>query len=366
MLRSSAALIVLTFALVACTTPIEETDPGQHGASANNQGGTDIYDDLGGCLALDGSLKLQCGDDLYCNTDEDCGEGGRCTALGECSYAPSCETGCLMVGNPFSQLAASDSVVCGQTERRTQCVGSAYGVRNEGGPGHDPVVADDFFCRIDVRDAVTCWGRPGPDWDSFATSRMASLDAGSNHVCGVTTDGRIECWSYYEETFRGYAITPPGGEFLQVDAGTRHTCALGIDHTIVCWGDNDEGACDAPGGEFMSVYAGSGFSCALDAEGAATCWGALSSAPSDVRFSTLSAAATDRPTPSACGVTLEGELRCWGDSPVIAMVEANPADGPFEAVTLSSSILCASRADAVVCWGLNDDGAISALMMEAL
>ena len=181
MLRSSAALIVLTFALVACTTPIEETDPGQHGASANNQGGTDIYDDLGGCLALDGSLKLQCGDDLYCNTDEDCGEGGRCTALGECSYAPSCETGCLMVGNPFSQLAASDSVVCGQTERRTQCVGSAYGVRNEGGPGHDPVVADDFFCRIDVRDAVTCWG--GLSW-------IMGLTAPLFEVLGQEISGR--------------------------------------------------------------------------------------------------------------------------------------------------------------------------------
>jgi alpha-tubulin suppressor-like RCC1 family protein len=58
---------------------------------------------------------------------------------------------------------------------------------------------------------------------------FSSVSAGSEHTCGVKTDGSVVCWG--NDTER--QARPPGGSFASVSAGPQYTCgalpsALGI------------------------------------------------------------------------------------------------------------------------------------------
>ena len=58
-----------------------------------------------------------------------------------------------------------------------------------------------------------------------------------------------------------------------VSVGTDHSCGLRTDGTITCWGWNDYGQADAPAGSFSAVSARHGLSCGLRTDGTITCWG---------------------------------------------------------------------------------------------
>jgi len=50
-----------------------------------------------------------------------------------------------------------------------------------------------------------------------------------------------------------------GGGFQQevtISAGTNHTCGIQSDGTLICWGLNDEGQASPPEGTFRQVSAG--------------------------------------------------------------------------------------------------------------
>ena len=101
-------------------------------------------------------------------------------------------------------------------------------------------------------------------------TEFASISAGSEHTCGVGTDGYVGCWGndLFDEA------TPPDGTFSSVSAGRVHTCGVRTDRTVACWGrgDNSEEA-TPPGGEFTSVSAWQGYTCGVRTDGTVACWG---------------------------------------------------------------------------------------------
>ena len=77
---------------------------------------------------------------------------------------------------------------------------------------------------LGVGDGGTAGGR--------VITEFASISAGSEHTCGVGTDGYVGCWGndLFDEA------TPPDGTFSSVSAGRVHTCGVRTDRTVALLG----------------------------------------------------------------------------------------------------------------------------------
>ena len=150
---------------------------------------------------------------------------------------------------------------------------------------------------------------------------IVAHSTGSNHTCGMRTDGSVACWGSNlhltgDET--GQA-TPPEGELASVSAGESHTCGVRTDGPVECWGDDYDGQSTPPEGEFASVSAGGAHTCGLRNDGAVVCWGS----------------------------NTDGFDRDYG--------QARPPEGEFASVSFGGSHTCGMRSGVTVaCWG-NDD-----------
>ena len=91
-----------------------------------------------------------------------------------------------------------------------------------------------------------------PTLQALPKLEFASVSAGSNHTCGVLTDGSVLCWG---DDYYGQA-TPPEGEFASVSVGGRHSCGVRRDGAVLCWGNDNYGETRPPEGEFTSVSVG--------------------------------------------------------------------------------------------------------------
>jgi alpha-tubulin suppressor-like RCC1 family protein len=76
---------------------------------------------------------------------------------------------------------------------------------------------------------------------------FATVSAGGNHTCGVTTEGAAYCWGYNNEGQLGNGtsgrrtspVAVAGGlTFATVGAGTFHTCGIATEGAAHCWGFN--------------------------------------------------------------------------------------------------------------------------------
>jgi alpha-tubulin suppressor-like RCC1 family protein len=82
--------------------------------------------------------------------------------------------------------------------------------------------------------------------------RFASITAGAEYTCGVTTTGADYCWGYsglgdlvvaQKISFGNtYTLTPVaitgGHSFRQISAGKNHTCGVTVAAQVLCWGSN--------------------------------------------------------------------------------------------------------------------------------
>lgn len=187
----------------------------------------------------------------------------------------------------------------------------------------DLSVGHDHFCAIDADNELFCEGsnqpfsglptaprRPLPDGDRKAEppeGDFSQLSAGTDHTCGVTTDGAIRCWGSSIPQLR-----PPKtahGRFEKVAAGHAHTCGLTESGRLLCWGADDFGQTDAPNGAFVEPAAGHSHTCAIDDSGDMVCWGAVNKRfrLDDAAFDRLSAGGT-----AACGIDTDDHLHCRG------------------------------------------------------
>jgi alpha-tubulin suppressor-like RCC1 family protein len=198
----------------------------------------------------------------------------------------------------------------------------------------------------------------GPDLFLVAAVGGASITAGKNHSCAITSIGTVYCWgdnsagqlgddNVPHDSLVAVPVSAAGdlaGPAIQVDAGDAHTCALDVDGIAYCWGRNGDGqlgtgsTTDAPAPAvvgsltdrtLVKIATGAQHSCAIDDDGAAWCWGDNSvgqlgvpglapASTSPVRVSTVGgmtdpvvdiAAGGD----TTCAVTDHGAAYCWGD-----------------------------------------------------
>jgi alpha-tubulin suppressor-like RCC1 family protein len=237
-----------------------------------------------------------------------------------------------------------------------------------------------------------------------ACASVTELALGHDHSCALLDDGGVLCWGSNLKLQRGVAdaFTPPTSAptevpglppVMQIEAGSEHTCALTRDGRVFCWGANGDGqlgqgtaSAAAMAAEVVGLtdveQLGPGsnrHSCAIGG-GAAWCWGSNLYAELGDGVQTATPVAT--PTlvqgvanPSrvtqGCSQTCAiggATLSCfgWNEFGQVGIGSAQTAVLSPSEVTLPSAVLdarlgctnsCALvQSGHVYCWGNNDQG----------
>lgn len=284
------------------------------------------------------------------------------------------------------------------------------------------ISAGDYHtCALTPAGGVKCWGlddqgqlgndaalssKSKPVDVQGLTSGVASISAGGQHTCAVTTAGAVKCWGRgsYGQLGTGalvsYSPTPVAVQGLTsgiaaVTTGYSHTCALTAAGGLKCWGrdnygqlgDNTTLANQAAPVDVLgltsgvaAVTTGSYHTCAVLASGGVKCWGR-----NDVGQLGINSY-TNKPTPNAvvglssgvkqvdagfvhtCAVMSAGGVKCWGDDSLGQLGNGQPlveslvpGDVPglagITSIAAGDSHTCAlTSAGAVYCWGDNEAG----------
>jgi alpha-tubulin suppressor-like RCC1 family protein len=222
---------------------------------------------------------------------------------------------------------------------------------------------------------------PIPVVTNAGTAVYASISAGWRHTCAVAANGAAFCWGSNERgqlgigTSGGFADTPVpvggGLQFASISAGGDHTCGITTGGAAFCWGSN------------LSGQIGNGTSTAQFNSPVAVAGGQT--------FTRISAstgtASVDPETLAAwkllgkghtCGLTTGGAVFCWGDNfdlqlgrgpftgangtsstPVAVVQGARPAGVTFTSISTGSRHSCGVTSDgAAYCWGSSVFGAL--------
>lgn len=270
-------------------------------------------------------------------------------------------------GLNFRSVSAGAGFVCGlTTQNAAYCWGEdTFGELGTGSSGEvnpatatpRPVVGGLTFsmlsvglgqtvCGITANGAAYCWGsnrsaQLGIDtatvaqqcletwcWSSIPVAvqgglTFASISAGGNYACGVTTAGAAYCW---------------GGNWDgELGIGTRsgpEQCTIDYYPTFAC---SSKPVAVTGGLTFASVSAGWGYTCGLTTAGKAWCWGSdrFGALGTDVTSgldqcsNSIAGSYACSPTPvpvaggltfvsldHTCGITTTGISYCWGDNNV--------------------------------------------------
>jgi alpha-tubulin suppressor-like RCC1 family protein len=269
--------------------------------------------------------------------------------------------------------------------------------------------------------AVKCWGDNlnGELGDGTTTnsttsvdvvglgSGVASVSAGWQHTCAVTTAGAVKCWGYngdgeLGDGTRTDSTTPVdvvglGSGVAAVSTVDRHTCAVTTAGAVKCWGYNDYGelgdgtTTDSTtsvdvvglGSGVAAVSAGWGHTCAVTTAGAVKCWGYnatgelgdgtapnYSTTPVDVVGLGSGVASVSAGYPHTCAVTTAGAVKCWGNNTFGELGDGTTTNSTtsVDVVGLGSGVASVSAggadtcavttAGAVKCWGSNGSGGL--------
>ena len=245
---------------------------------------------------------------------------------------------------------------------------------------------------------------------------VASVAAGADHTCALTTAGQAWCWGDNRHGQLGIGgsqnlerspvlVASLGNDVARIAASesSAHTCAMSNDGKLSCWGANSDGqlgddtradrnspvqiastASGAPFGEITDACTGALHTCARRVDGSTWCWGsndlgqlgnrahgeARAQRPvrvdlaGEVAQGTLSCGANH-----TCAILESGSLQCWGDNSHGQLGNGaigNQASAPGPVVGLGAVPVrvsadadrtCAQLDDeSMSCWGQDADG----------
>ncbi len=294
--------------------------------------------------------------------------------------------------------------------------GSTTPVAVSGGRTFTAVSAGyDHSCGVTTAGAAYCWGNDNNGSYTLSSTPVAvsgsltfaSISAGYEATCGVTTGGAAYCWGANNYGQLGNAgdnfweatpVAVSGGlTFASVSAGFDHTCGVTTGGAAYCWGDNGYGELGngtstssttpvavSGGLTFAMISAGNGsvigVTCGVTTSGAAYCWG--DNSQGELGNATLTSSNTPVPVAGGltfaavsatyyvtCGVTTSGAAYCWGDnySGQLGNGTRTSSTTPvavlggltFASVTTDPGHSCGvTTSNAAYCWGDNSEGGL--------
>jgi alpha-tubulin suppressor-like RCC1 family protein len=210
-------------------------------------------------------------------------------------------------------------------------------------------------CAVTTSGAAYCWGAAGQLGDNGVPaavtglpSGVASISAGVNHSCAVITSGAAYCWGDNSAGQLGnnsttnssvpVAVTGFSSGVASITAGFNYSCAVTTSGAAYCWGFDSAGqlgnnsttnssvpaAVSGFSSGVASITAGVNYSCAVTTSGAAYCWGfngagqlgsnTTSSSPVPEAVFGLSSgvASISAGVNHSCAVITSGAAYCWG------------------------------------------------------
>jgi alpha-tubulin suppressor-like RCC1 family protein len=217
------------------------------------------------------------------------------------------------------------------------------------------VAAGDMFTCALTGGAVACWGILGqnvtqndvPVFMSGLSSGVASIAAGANRLCDLTTGGAVQCLGGVDlgNGSTGYSNTPVQVTGLtsgvaSIAGGYFESCAVTTGGAAQCWGYNWNGdigngstsdsytpvGVTGLGSGVSSVALGGAHGCAVTTSGAVQCWGyggngdlgnnSTSDSTTPVAVSSLSSGVSgvSLGENNTCAVTTAGQALCWGNN----------------------------------------------------
>mgnify|MGYP002620789695 CR=1 FL=1 len=303
---------------------------------------------------------------------------------------------------------------------------SSASTTNERGVWIDIANGENHSCAIKEDTSLWCWGDNSVGQLGVAgsppslnvpqpagiTNDWQSVAVGSDHSCGIKTDGSLWCWGsnarFQLGTLPSDAISESflpvrigaANDWTQLSLGSQFSCGIrtsGTEQDLYCWGDNTHGQLGAdPAGaselqtptplssanEWASVAAGTRHVCAISTLQDLYCWGhnasgqlghgdtvdthqhELQTIAPEVGIKWAAVSAGEDHT---CAIQDEGSLWCWGNNATGQLGAGNTQHfaSPIKInhssawLTLSAGdhYTCAIDSDYIgYCWGLNDSG----------
>jgi hypothetical protein len=171
-----------------------------------------------------------------------------------------------------------------------------------------------FGCAIDASTReLVCWGDPpahGKWGYALNYPEGTFLDVSVDQLyypgtCAVQTDGELSCWGF------PLWVDPPEGPFVEVEMFNSGFMARRPDGTLVSMNGEVDGLTPAPAGVYSQVSCAHHYCCGLSLKGEISCWGdetgiaGLTSPPARV-YASVSAGYDH-----GCALTASGDAVCW-------------------------------------------------------
>lgn len=238
-------------------------------------------------------------------------------------------------------------------------------------------------CGITTAGKLKCWGYNFRgelgDGTNNLSSIPISIDAGENYIsvsagqdftCAVTANGQLKCWGdgAYRKLGTGNTANQSlptnidiGTKYVEVNVGGSHACALTESHQIKCWGRNSHGqvgnglqnGADVSTPElidastqYVTIGVGYVHTCGLTQNQQIKCWGL-----NNIGQMGNNAVPVNNYLPglvsggglylkiaiasySACALTTNNSLFCWGDNQNGQLGSGNKVDSPIPIAVL--------------------------------